>query len=74
MAFGLQNALQTFQRFISQSKGGLVFAFTYLDGILIGSKNQVEHETYLKELSSRLEQCSLTNKPNASLVLVLLAS
>ncbi len=35
MPFGLQNAAQTFQRFIDEAFQGLDFVFTYIDDILM---------------------------------------
>ncbi len=43
MTFGLQNATQTFQRFIDWVLRGLGFCCAYVDDILIASKNEEKH-------------------------------
>jgi len=43
MPFGLRNAAQTFQRFIDEVLQGLPYCYTYIDNILIVSRNEEEH-------------------------------
>lgn len=42
MTFGLQNAAQTFQRFIDEVLRGLEFCYGYLDDILVASRSEAE--------------------------------
>ena len=50
MPFGLQNAAQTFQRLIDGVFQNLVFAFVYLDDILVASKSESQHRDHLKTI------------------------
>ena len=43
MPFGLRNAAQTFQRFMDQVLRGLMFAYGYIDDVLVASKTPEEH-------------------------------
>ncbi|ROT65587.1 uncharacterized protein K02A2.6-like [Penaeus vannamei] len=43
MPFGLQNAVQTFQRFINDVTRGLEDVFTYIDDILVTSASKEDH-------------------------------
>lgn len=58
MPFGLQNAVQTFQRFINDVTRGLEDVFTYIDDILVTSASKEDHasspssEDYKKRESS----------------------
>ena len=47
MPFGLQNAAQTFQRFIDKVLCGLPFCYAYLDDLLIASATAEEHKEHL---------------------------
>ena len=47
MPFGLKNAASTFQRYMDNIFRGVDFIVVYLDDILIGSENIVEHKTHL---------------------------
>jgi len=47
MPFGLRNAAQTFQRLMNSLLNDLIFAFCYLDDILIASKDEKEHIAHL---------------------------
>ena len=53
--FGLQNAAQTFQRFMDQVLCGLPFAYDYIDDILVASATEKEHREHLREVCHRLE-------------------
>ena len=60
MLFGLQNAAQTFQRFIDDVCCDLDFVLIYLDDILIASSSIDEH---LHMLFQRLSDYGLVIKP-----------
>ena len=47
MPFGLQNAAQTFQRFIDHVLCGFNFVFAYIDNLLVASRDDVEHRHHL---------------------------
>lgn len=53
MSFGLRNAAQSFQRFLDEVLRGLDFVFSYIDDILVFSKDHLEH---LKLLFERLNE------------------
>ena len=59
MTFGLQNADQSFQRYIHRALGDLDFAFTYIDDILVASSSQEEHEEHLRIVFQRLKDFAL---------------
>ena len=63
MPFGLRNSAQTFQRFINEIFTGYDFIFTYIDDILISSKNEKEHEFHLTTVFKRLEEFGLNINP-----------
>ena len=48
MPFGLCNTAQTFQRLMDEVLRGLPFVYTYIDNILIASKDAASHETTLE--------------------------
>ena len=48
MPFGLQNAAQTFQRFIDQVLRGLSVSYAYIDDVLITSQTPEDHKTHLR--------------------------
>jgi len=48
MCFDLRNAAQTFQRVINDMLRGLNFSFTYIDDVLIASRNHEEHEQHVR--------------------------
>ena len=60
LPFGLSNATQTFQRFMDEVLRGLDFAYSYLDDILIASRNEEEHLAHIREVLSRLQDYGLT--------------
>jgi hypothetical protein len=47
MSFGLQNAMQTFQRFIDEVLRDLDFCYAYIDDVLFASTSEEEHEQHL---------------------------
>lgn len=55
MPFGLQNAAQTFQRFIDQILHGLPFSYAYMDDILIASTDEEHHLAHLRQVFNRLQ-------------------
>lgn len=64
MPFGLRNSAQTFQRFINEVFDGLDFVFTYVDDILVASKNEEEHFNHLHQVFERLDKYGLNIKPS----------
>ena len=75
MPFGLCNSAQSFQRLMDMVCSGLDFVFVYLDDILIGSRNEAEHLSHLRQLFDRLrmyglilnpQKCKMINKNGAS--------
>lgn len=59
MPFGLRNAAQTFQRFISEVVRGLHFVIAYIDDLLVFSSTEQQHEQHLQQLFSRLQEYGL---------------
>ena len=59
MPFGLQNAAQTFQRFIDEVLCGLLFCYAYLDDLLIASATAEEHKEHLRQTFHRLKEYSI---------------
>ena len=49
MAFGLKNAMQTFQSLMDTVTADLDFVFVYLDDILVASSNKKEHREAVPE-------------------------
>lgn len=60
MTFGLCNAAQTFQRFMTEVLQGLDFAFPYLDDVLIASSHETEHYNHVRLVFERLRKFGLT--------------
>lgn len=60
MSFGLQNAPQTFQRFMNNVLHDLPFVFCYIDDILIASRTEDEHIAHLRQVFERLSSNGLT--------------
>ncbi len=56
MPFGLQNAAQTFQRFMNKVLQGLDFAYAYIDDLLIASSSPEEHLEHLRSVFQRLNE------------------
>ena len=52
MPFRLQNAAQTFQRFIDQVLRGLDFCYAYIDDHLLASANAEEHKAQVSSMPS----------------------
>ena len=53
MPFGLQNAAQTFQRFMDEVLRGLDFCYVYIDDVLIASRTPDEHKVHLRLVLQR---------------------
>ena len=60
--FGLAQAPAYFQLLMNKVSEGLPYAMTYLDDIIIFSKNEVEHLGHLEEVFHRLRQAGLKIK------------
>ena len=60
MPFGLNNAAQTFQRFMDQVCRGLDSTYVYVDDVLIASRDREEHIGHLKQLFERLAHHGIT--------------
>ncbi len=60
MPFGLKNSAQTFQRFMNGILGQLPFVFSYVDDILIASRNESDHNVHLKTVLQILQNNGLT--------------
>ncbi|XP_046389281.1 uncharacterized protein LOC124158142 [Ischnura elegans] len=63
MSYGLRNAVHTVQRFIDDVVRYLDFTYTYLDDILIASKDEDEHEGHLSGLFLRLSDYGVVINP-----------
>ncbi|GJQ68343.1 hypothetical protein Trydic_g16937 [Trypoxylus dichotomus] len=59
LPFGLRNAAQDFQRFIYEITRDMPFVFAYIDDILVTSSNEVEHNTYLRTIFTRLREYNI---------------
>lgn len=64
MGFGLRNAGQTFQRFIDEVVQGLDFCYSYVDDILVYSKNSTEHAEHLRTIFQRLQAYGVVVNPS----------
>lgn len=61
MTFGLKNAAQTFQRFLSDDVlRDLDFIFIYIDDVIIASSSESEHRQHLKVIFERLSKYGIT--------------
>ena len=63
MPFGLENAAQTFQRFMDNVFRDMQFVYVYLDGILVASSSTEEHCIQLRQLFERLAEYGLVVNP-----------
>ena len=64
MPFGLQNAAQTFQRFIDQVLRGLPFSYAYIDDVLVASSSTEEHIQHLRMVLEHFKQYGVIIKPS----------
>ena len=60
--FHLDEALAYFQLLMNKVLEGLLYAMTYLDDIIIFSKNEEDHLRYLEEVFHHLRQAGLKMK------------
>lgn len=60
MPMGLRNSVQTFQRFIDDILRDLLFAYAYLDDLLMASSNLEMHAKYLRIVLQRLKEHGIT--------------
>ena len=68
MPFGLQNAAQTFQRFMDQVLRGLAFCYVYIDDVLIASSNPQEHKVHLRLVLQCFVQYGILINPHKCLL------
>ena len=61
--FGLAQALAYFQLLMNKVLEGLSYAMTYLDDIIIFSKNELERLEHIDEVFHRLRQAGQKMKP-----------
>ena len=59
MAMGLINAAATFQRMMDNITGDLPFVFSYLDDMLVYSRDIAEHKDHLHKLFEKLKEHGL---------------
>lgn len=64
IAFGLRNAVQSFQRLIDEALCGLSHSFSYIDDLLLASANMDEHVLHVMQVCRRLEHSGLKIKPD----------
>ena len=62
--FGLQNAAQTFQRFMDQVLRGVTSAYAYIDDVLIASSTPEQHLNDLRTVFERLAADGIIINPN----------
>jgi len=63
MSFGLQNAMQTFQRFIDEVLRDLDFCYAYTDDMLVASTSEGEHKQHLRTLFQCFNNYGVLLKP-----------
>nr|VZI46136.1 unnamed protein product [Spirometra erinaceieuropaei] len=68
MPFGLRNAAQTFERFIDHVLRGLHFVYTYIDDLLVASRNEEEHKEHLALVFDRLDKFGVVINPSKCVV------
>lgn len=56
MPFGLRNAAQTFQRFLDEVLRDLDFVYSYIDDVLIYSKDAEQHLEHLRQVFDRFQE------------------
>lgn len=59
MPFGLANAAQTFQRYMTELFADMPCVFVYVDDLLIASSSPEQHEQDLRQVLGRLEEAGL---------------
>ena len=60
MPFGLTGAPGSFQRLMDKVMRGLPFVTTYIDDVLVHSKNMKDHKSHLQQVFHRLSEAGLT--------------
>ena len=60
MPFGLTGAPGSFQRLMDKVMRGLPFVATYIDDVLVHSKNMEDHKSHLQQVFHRLGEAGLT--------------
>ena len=68
MPFGLQNAAQTFQRFMDQVLQVYEFYYVYIDDVLVASSTPEEHKAHLRMVFQRFEQFGIIINPTKCLL------
>ena len=63
MSFGLNNAAQTFQRFMDSVFRDFPFVYIYLDDILVASNSADERRRHIRQLFDRLADYGLVVNP-----------
>ena len=64
MPFGLRNAAQTFQTFIDEVLHNLHFFYSYIDDVLIASRDVDEHKNHLRQVFERFRQFGVVINPS----------
>ncbi|GFX64737.1 retrovirus-related Pol polyprotein from transposon 297 [Trichonephila clavipes] len=59
MTFGLRNAAETFMWFLHSVLRGLDICFSYIDDILVASKDEAQHISHLKPVFQHLQDADL---------------
>ena len=59
MPFGLKNAAQSFQRLMDTVCHGLEFVYTYIDDVLVASKDRETHKQHLRVLFQKFQEHGL---------------
>lgn len=62
MPFGLKNTPAVFQRLMDNILGGLEYADTYIEDIIISSRTWEDHLKHLKEVMDRIDNAGLKVK------------
>ena len=67
LAMGLKNSAQSFEKLMNFVLDGLDNVFSYLDDILVFTKDDIQHKKVIRALFHRLEEARLTiNLKNVS--------
>ena len=63
MLFGLQNATQTFQRFIDEILRGFDFCYAYIDDVFIASSDADKHKQHLQLVFQHFKEYGVVINP-----------
>lgn len=66
MSFGLRNAAQTFQRFMDETLQGLNFCYSFIDDVLVYSRDDTEHLSHLQTIFEKLDSKGIVINTNKS--------